>query len=224
MKLSLLALLTALLFTSCAGSRIANTSVSTGATNPKAIYIRPFTVAYARTNSSPIRKSLLPAQFASILEEELDKIAPAMVLKPDEYPPLGWLVEGQFEVVQSNLPQTRMGPTKGFATGPSRVKIHVRITDLGKDPVKEVTKEEVKADATGASVTESKVATYEGRVVYEFDVIASSGFNGPYGSIYAPGMGDSVSFDLRNAAERIYLALTPDPFRYGTRGALIQTF
>lgn len=60
MKLSLLALLTALIFTSCAGSRIANTSVATGATSPKAIYIRPFSVAYARTNSAPIRKSLFP--------------------------------------------------------------------------------------------------------------------------------------------------------------------
>lgn len=131
-----------------------------------------------------------------------------MVLKPDEYPPLGWLVEGEFEEIQSNLPQSRMGRTKGFATGLSNVKIHVRITDLGKGPVKEVTKEEVKADATGAAATATKVATYEGRVIYEFDVIASSGANGPYGSIYAPGLGDSVPFDFRNAAERIYLALT----------------
>jgi hypothetical protein len=33
----------------------------------------------------------------------------------------------------------------------------------------------------------------------------------------ASGLGHATSFDLVNAAERIYLVLSPNPFRHGAR-------
>ena len=44
MKYTLPALLAALLLTSCAGVRVTDTQVATGATDPDVIYIRPFQV------------------------------------------------------------------------------------------------------------------------------------------------------------------------------------
>jgi hypothetical protein len=36
--------------------------------------------------------------------------------------------------------------------------------------------------------------------------------------VRASGLGYARPFDLVNAAERIYLVLSPNPFRYGARG------
>ena len=57
-----------------------------------------------------------------------------------------------------------------------------------------------------------------GVVVYEFDMAGGSELQGRSGTIRASGLGYARSFDLVNAAERIYLVLSPNPFRYGTRG------
>jgi hypothetical protein len=59
-----------------------------------------------------------------------------------------------------------------------------------------------------------------GVVVYEFDVAGGSRLQGPAGTIRASGLGRATHFDLVNAAERIYLALTPNVHRYGTRSSL----
>ena len=56
-------------------------------------------------------------------------------------------------------------------------------------------------------------------VIYEFDVAGGSRLTGKFGSITAPGLGYAVTFDYRNAAERIYEALTPDANRYGLRSS-----
>lgn len=80
MKNSLLALCLALLLTSCAGVRVTHTDIATGATNPSAIYIKPFDVSdcvwkgrHHSPGEAPIRKSLAPAEFSEILKEELEK-------------------------------------------------------------------------------------------------------------------------------------------------------
>jgi hypothetical protein len=44
-----------------------------------------------------------------------------------------------------------------------------------------------------------------------------SNLQGRGGTLRASGLGYARSFDLVNAAERIYLVLTPNAFRYGTR-------
>src|ERR1051325_9035857 len=100
MKNCLLALFSALLFTSCASVRVCHTDVATGAVHPRAIYIRPFDITSAEfeghhgsTGEREIRRSLAPREFADNLKEELETIAPARVLEVDETAPTGWLVE-----------------------------------------------------------------------------------------------------------------------------------
>jgi len=44
-----------------------------------------------------------------------------------------------------------------------------------------------------------------------------SGLSGHHGQIYAPGLGDAEPFDFKNAAERVMLALSTDPYRLGAR-------
>jgi hypothetical protein len=61
------------------------------------------------------------------------------------------------------------------------------------------------------------VKTTKGAVIYEFDVAGGSHSTGKFGSITAPGLGYAVTFDYRNAAERIYEALTTDEFKFGLR-------
>ena len=208
-----LAALTASLFlTSCADVYVSHTDVASGATDPKAIYIRPFDVSQAKfeghhgasSAERDIRKSLAPADFAVALREELEKIAPAMIIKDDEVPPpSGWLVQGYFEEVHAGSPSERA--TIGhFGPGRSTIRIHVRILDL----------EHGVAVAGGKS---SSVLEKHGRVLYEFDVAGGSGLTGRWGSFHAPGSGCAAPFDYRNAAERIGYALTVDPYRYGVR-------
>jgi hypothetical protein len=171
------------------------TNCGVGASQPKAIYIRPFCIDSAvftgyETNSDgemPIRKALTPIEFAGDLKEQLEKLAPARVLKDNETPRTGWLVEGEFTLVDGGSPAGRffLGT---FGVGASRLAMHVRVTDVEK-----------------------------GIVVYEFDMAGGSNLQGHHGTVRASGLGKATPFDLVNAAERIYLVLSPNAFRYGTR-------
>jgi hypothetical protein len=216
MKKHLLTLCSLLLLTSCAGVAVKNTTVATGSYNPKSIYIRPFTIDNAKFTGAhrggrgerPIRRSLAPIEFAMALKEEMSKIAPTMILREDEEPTTGWLVEGDFEVVDAGQPLARaVVGHAGF--GRSRVVIHVRITDLGREVVVEESKNTVGEHKT--------VVTEIGTVAYEFDLRGGSRLSGKKGSIYAPGLGYATPFDFKNAAERVMMALSLDPYRYGTR-------
>ena len=135
----------------------------------------------------PIRKALTPVEFATDLKEQLEKIAPARILEENQTPHVGWLVEGQFDVVDggSQLGRFFFG---NFGAGQSFLALHVRVTDVER-----------------------------GLVVYEFDVAGGSKLQGKLGTLRASGLGRATPFDLKNAAERIYLALSEDPFRYGAR-------
>jgi hypothetical protein len=205
MKL-LIALICTFLLCSCADMRVVRTQVAggggygrvasgdskdgihmvvncgVGAGSPKAIYIRPFcidTAAFVDDTGTPaeavILKAITPLEFANDLKDQLAKLAPTRILKDDETPRTGWLVQGEFTVVQS--------------TGNSRLALHVKIVDVDRH-----------------------------RTVYEFDM--DGGRNGEWGSIKSAGHGRASHFDLENAAERIYLVLEPNPFRYGKRTSL----
>jgi hypothetical protein len=217
---SLLALLSSILLCSCADmyvvkSDVAGSSTRTttsdakdskgvymttncgvGAYAPKAIYIRPFCIDTAvftgdQTNSDgemPIRKALTPVEFAGALKEQLEKMAPARILRDYETPRTGWLVEGEFTMVDGGSIIGRSIFFGHFGLGQSRLALHVRITDVDR-----------------------------GVVVYEFDMAGGSNLQGRGGTLRASGLGYARSFDLVNAAERIYLVLEPNAFRYGTR-------
>lgn len=218
MKNILFAFCSALLLTSCAGVKVTHTDIATGTTSPRSIYIRPFEVSQAdfrgrhhSLGETPIRRSLAPVEFANILKEELEQIAPAMVLADDDVPRTGWLVEGTLDLVNAGSPIARAVPGNFVGLGSSKVIIHVRITDLDRRGVAS----EAKDKETG--VTTHAVSTAHGAVIYEFDVAGGSRATGKFGSVTAPGLGYAVTFDYRNAAERIYEALTPDPHGYGLR-------
>jgi len=171
------------------------TNCGVGASEPKAIYIRPFCIdnavfkgdETASDGEMPIRKALTPIEFAGDLKEQLEKMAPARILKDHETPRTGWLVEGEFMLVDGGDPVGRffLGT---FGVGRSILALHVRVTDVDK-----------------------------GIVVYEFDMAGGSRYQGHHGTIRASGLGRATPFDLVNAAERIYLVLSPNAFRYGTR-------
>jgi hypothetical protein len=171
------------------------TNCGVGASAPKAIYIRPFCIDSAvftgdQTNSDgemPIRKALTPVEFAGDLKEQLEKLAPARILKENETPRTGWLVEGEFMLVDGGSPAARFFFGHAGA-GASHLTLHVRVTDIDK-----------------------------GIVVYEFDMAGGSRLQGRAGTLRASGLGRARAFDLVNAAERIYRVLCPNPFRYGTR-------
>jgi Domain of unknown function (DUF4410) len=212
MKLALLALGTSLLFVGCAGVRVSHTEVASGAVNPRSIYIRPFDtssteyVGFHRGDwgERPIRQSLAGREFAENLKEELEKLAPAMIIEDNEYPAEGWLVEGSIDVADNGHGGGRgMIPFGKFGMAQSEVRIHVRILDVG-----------------GRSVSTDKATGAlgrHGRVVYEFDLAGGSRLSGHDGQIYAPGTGDAEPFDFKNAAERVMMALSTDPHRYGVR-------
>ena len=183
---------------SISGVRMVTNNCGVGAANPKAIYIRPFCVDQATVQGDfahsdgevPIRKALAPHHFASLLKQQLGKIAPARILEADETPRTGWLVEGDFSMIDGGSPAGRffLGT---FGVGRSFVGMRVRVTDV---------------DA--------------GVVVYEFDVAGGSRLQGKRGTIRASGLGKATPFDFVNAAERIYLTLEPNAHRYGERGDL----
>jgi hypothetical protein len=215
----LIALLSSFLFCSCADMYVTKTDVAgstasteakdsdskngvhmvtncgVGASGPKAIYIRPFCIdsatftgdQTASDGEMPIRKALTPIEFAGDLKEQLEKLAPARILKEDETPRTGWLVEGEFTMVDGGSPLGRffLGT---FGVGRSILAMHVKVTDVDK-----------------------------GITVYEFDMAGGSRHQGRHGTIRASGLGQATPFDLVNAAERIYLVLEPNAFRYGTR-------
>jgi hypothetical protein len=172
------------------------TNCGVGAYGPKAIYIRPFCIDTAvftgdQTNSDgemPIRKALTPVEFAGDLKEQLEKIAPARILKDYETPRTGWLVEGEFTLVDGGSRAGRALFFGHLGLGQSHLALHVRVTDVDR-----------------------------GIVVYEFDMAGGSNLQGRGGTLRASGLGYARSFDLVNAAERIYLVLTPNAFRYGAR-------
>src|SRR5437868_9029928 len=91
------------------------TNCGVGAANPRAIYIRQFCIDTAvfrgdealSDGDMPIRKSLAPVEFATDLKEQLEKIAPARILKNSETPRTGWLVEGNFNLIDGGDPYAR---------------------------------------------------------------------------------------------------------------------
>jgi hypothetical protein len=166
-----------------------------GAANPRAIYIRPFCIDTATVRGDfghsagevPIRTALTPVEFAVDLKEQLEKLAPARILKENEQPTVGWLVEGNFDVIDGGSPAGRFF-LGHFGVGRSFVALHVKVTDVEA-----------------------------GAVVYEFDVAGGSNLQGKLGTVRASGLGKATPFDLKNASERILLTLSVDPFRYGAR-------
>jgi hypothetical protein len=220
----LIALLTSLLFCSCADMYVTKTDVAGGshstassdakdydakngirmvthcavAEGPKAIYVRPFCIDNAifqgdHTASSgemPIRKAITPITFAGELKQQLGKLAPTRILKDDETPRTGWLVTGEFTLVDGGDPVGRFF-FGTFGVGRSVLAMHVKVTDVDK-----------------------------GMVVYEFDMVGGSRNQGRHGTVRASGLGHATPFDLVNAAERIYLVLEPNAFRYGERSSV----
>jgi len=168
------------------------TNCGVGASDPKAIYIRPFCIdaavfegdEAASDGEMPIRKALTPVELAQDLKEELEKIAPARILKDHESPRLGWLVDGHFDRVDGGSPLARFF-FGNLGAGRSFLALHVRVTDVTR-----------------------------GCVVYEFDMAGGSRFQGKLGTVRASGLGKATHFDLRNAAERIYITLSTNPYRY----------
>ena len=137
MKYHLLTICSAFLLASCAGVKVTHTDVATGATNPRSIYIRPFEVSHTDFRGShhsigerAIRRSLAPAEFAEIPKEELEQIAPAMVLKDDETPRTGWLVEGDIDLEDAGSPIERSLPGNVCRRRFVKIIIHVRVIDL----------------------------------------------------------------------------------------------
>ena len=126
-------------------------------------------------------------EFAQDLKEQLEKIAPARILKPNEVPRVGWLVDGQFSLVDGGSPAGRFLLGQ-FGVGQSLLALHVRVTDVKS-----------------------------GIVVYEFDMSGGSQLQGKLGTVRASGLGRATHFDLQNAAERVYLTLSTNPYRYGAR-------
>jgi len=212
MKYTLLAVAAACAFYGCAGAKIAHTDVATGAYKPKAIYVRSFIADNApfhghhgdSVGEHKIRKSLAPAAFSKALREQMELIAPAMVVDTDEQPTSGWLVESDIDYASAGSQTLRAigGP---LGLGHSSVKIHVRITDL---------------DARHVALNDKDTSKGgSGNVIYEFDVSGGSSVSGAVGSIYAPGLGNPEEFDYKNAAERVYYALSIDPQRYGSHSS-----
>jgi hypothetical protein len=171
------------------------TNCGVGAYNPRAIYIRPFCIDTAvfegdealSDGEMPIRKALTPVEFASDLKEQLEKIAPARILRDSERPRTGWLVTGYFTLVNGGNPYARFF-LGDLGVGQSELVLHVKVVDVDRSAV-----------------------------VYEFDMAGGSRLQGRHGTVRASGLGRASHFDLTNAAERIYLTLSANPYRYGTR-------
>ena len=139
----------------------------------------------------PLRKAIAPMEFADALRFELAKLAPTTILKPGERAPEGWLVTGSMDVVDAGHPGDRLFPLVGcLSAGRSTFVAHVKLSDA----------------RTGA-------------VIHAFDVSGGSGATARWGNIGAPGAGNALYHDMKNAAERVMLAISQDPMRYGTRSA-----
>ena len=210
MKNTLLLLAVAATLTGCAGVKVAKTDIATGATDPKAIYIRTFADEaqfrgrHGADGEVAIRQALAAAEFSKALKEEMEKMAPARVLAEGEKPTVGWLVESNLEVVDAGSPFWRAvnGPL-GPGLGSSKIRVHVRVIDAG-------------ARHRGVDDKDASKGA-AGNVLYEFDLAGGSRGQGGSGSTYAPGLGYATPFDYKNAAERVYMALTVDRGRTGGR-------
>jgi len=218
MKSALLVLSASLALTGCATVKVAHTDVASGAHSPKAIYIRSYLADDSRfkgnhghVGEKPIRRSLAPAEYSVALKQELEKMAPALVLKNDEEATTGWLVESNLEWVHGGSPALRATPLGAFGAGRSHVRIHVRVTDLDAANPNSDAK---KSLSSGAA---KEIAGQSGPVIYEFDLVGGSRLSGLDGQVYAPGLGKAANFDYRNAAERVLMALSVDPHKYGSR-------
>ena len=169
------------------------TNCGVAASHPSAIYIRPFCIDTAvfegdqanNEGEMPMRKAIAPVEFAEDLKQELERIAPARILEDHEHPRVGWLVEGRFERIDGGSPDARFF-FGYFGSGRSFLALHVKITD--------VTRHEV---------------------IYEFDMAGGSGEQGRFGTLRSAGLGKAIHFDLRNAAQRMYIALSTNPYRFG---------
>lgn len=222
MKPALLALSAAsVCLAGCAAMKVSQTHVASGATDPQAIYIRSYNgdesyFSGSQTQSKgemPIERSLAPAEFSIALKNELEKLAPARVLKPGEVPTIGWLVESDLVLVDGGNRVGRASPFGNLGLGKSKMMIHVRVTDLnGRHRAGDG-----KKDVAGSVA--STTAGAHGPVIYEFDLEGGSRLTGHLGSISAPGLGHAQHFDYKNAAERVMMALSVDPHRYGTRSS-----
>jgi Domain of unknown function (DUF4410) len=126
-------------------------------------------------------------EFATDLKEQLEKIAPTRILKDSEKPRTGWLVDGEFKLIDGGNPYARFFAGT-FGAGRSELVLHVRVTDVDRRTV-----------------------------VYEFDMAGGSRFQGRHGTVRASGLGRATHFDMVNAAERIYITLSANPYRYGER-------
>lgn len=174
------------------------TNCGVGASHPTAIYVRPFCIDTAKFEGDealtdgemPIRKALTPIEFAEDLKQQLEKIAPTRILKETERPRVGWLVDGHFDVVDGGSPLGRFF-LGNLGVGQSVLTLHVKVTDVNR-----------------------------GVVVYEFDMAGGSRLQGRHGTIRASGLGRATHFDLQNAAERVYLTLSANPYRYGERASV----
>ena len=178
---------------------VAITNCGVGASHPEAIYIRPFCIDTAvfegdQANSEgemPIRKALAPVELAEDMKQELERIAPARIIAEHQTPRVGWLVEGRFERVDGGSPMARFF-AGNFGAGRSFLALHVKVTDVTR-----------------------------GAVVYEFDMAGGSGYQGKFGTLRASGLGKAIHFDLRNAAERMYIVLSTNPYRFAQRGDVV---
>ena len=94
---------------------------------------------------------------------------------------------GHFTLVDGGDPYARFF-LGCFGAGQSALVLHVKITDVDR-----------------------------GVVVYEFDMDGGSRFQGRHGTVRASGLGRATHFDMVNAAERIYITLSANPYRYGER-------
>jgi hypothetical protein len=134
-----------------------------------------------------------------------------MVIEEDEVPKAGWIVEGEMDVIDAGSPSGR-AIIGHLGIGRSRVQIHVRVIDAGAIGSRSVVGKNAGETGVGSTVSSDGV-------IYAFTVSGGSNLTGRTGSVYAPGLGYATPFDFRNAAERIMLALSTDPMRYGVRGS-----
>ncbi len=201
--------------------KVSKTDVASGATNPRAIYIRSYVggesdfvghQAQSR-GERPIRRSLAPAEFSQALKREREKMAPARVLEDGEEPTTGWLVESDIQYANGGEIIPRGTPLGHLGAGRSQMRIHVRVTEIGG----RYSDGDGKKEVAGSVATSTRGAN--GPVIYEFDLKGGSRSTGILGSIYAPGLGNAADFDYKNAAERVLMALSVDPHGYGFRSS-----
>ena len=214
MKYSLLAICTALLLSSCAGTKIVHTDVATGATNPKAIYIRPFDITYCDyigqhpggLGNGPSAARSRPRNLPTISRSSWARSRPPWCSGTTKHPMSAGWSRGNFNSSTRGIRGS--AGSSASMRGASHIKLHVRVIDLeAKNAPVDPKDRNAKRELTAGS----------GNVIYEFDVAGGSRLSGPAGTVYAPGPGYAVPFDFKNAADRISMALTPDPLRYGDR-------